>query len=87
MDKTVTVIGAGIVGVCCALHLQREGFRVRRIEKGEPTHVSGSASLRRMAGRLQLLFPAGVYERPTVSADTSPACVDTALSARESTLN
>jgi len=22
MDKTVTVIGAGIVGVCCALHLQ-----------------------------------------------------------------
>ena len=36
MDKTVTVIGAGIVGVCCALHLQREGFKVRLIEKGEP---------------------------------------------------
>jgi len=36
MDKTVTVIGAGIVGVCCALHLQREGFRVRLVEKGEP---------------------------------------------------
>ena len=36
MDKTVTVIGAGIVGVCCALHLQREGFKVRLVEKGEP---------------------------------------------------
>ena len=36
MAKTVTVIGAGIVGVCCALHLQREGFKVRLIEKGEP---------------------------------------------------
>jgi D-amino-acid dehydrogenase len=36
MEKTVTVIGAGIVGVCCALHLQREGFNVRLIEKGQP---------------------------------------------------
>src|SRR5712672_1344962 len=34
--KSVTVIGAGIVGVCCALHLQREGFKVRLVEKGEP---------------------------------------------------
>ncbi|WP_428672574.1 NAD(P)/FAD-dependent oxidoreductase [Reyranella sp.] len=32
----MTVIGAGIVGVCCALHLQREGFKVRLVEKGEP---------------------------------------------------
>ena len=36
MAKTVTVIGAGLVGVCCALHLQREGFKVRLVEKGEP---------------------------------------------------
>jgi len=36
MARSVTVIGAGIVGVCCALHLQREGFKVRLVEKGEP---------------------------------------------------
>jgi len=36
MAKSVTVIGAGIVGVCCALYLQREGFRVQLVEKGEP---------------------------------------------------
>ena len=36
MAKSVTVIGAGIVGVCCALHLQREGFKVRLVDKGEP---------------------------------------------------
>ena len=36
MAKSVTVIGAGLVGVCCALHLQREGFSVRLVEKGEP---------------------------------------------------
>lgn len=34
--RSVTVIGAGIVGVCCALHLQREGFKVRLVERGEP---------------------------------------------------
>jgi D-amino-acid dehydrogenase len=35
MAKDVTVIGAGIVGVCCALHLQRVGFKVRLVERGE----------------------------------------------------
>jgi len=36
MTPQYTVIGAGLVGVCCALHLQREGFTVRLVEKGEP---------------------------------------------------
>ena len=36
MSRSFTVIGAGLVGVCCALYLQREGFRVRLVEKGEP---------------------------------------------------
>jgi len=36
MAKSATVIGAGLVGVCCALHLQREGFKVQLVEKGEP---------------------------------------------------
>lgn len=32
----VTVIGAGIVGVCCALWLQREGCKVTIVDRGEP---------------------------------------------------
>jgi D-amino-acid dehydrogenase len=32
----VAVIGAGIVGACCALELLREGHRVTLIEAGEP---------------------------------------------------
>ncbi len=32
----VVVIGAGIVGVCSALSLQREGFRVTVIEREAP---------------------------------------------------
>jgi D-amino-acid dehydrogenase len=32
----VTVIGAGIVGTCCALYLQREGFAVRLVDRAGP---------------------------------------------------
>jgi len=36
-DKTdVTIIGAGIVGICCALSLLEKGLSVRLIDKGEP---------------------------------------------------
>lgn len=36
MAGQVTIIGAGIVGLCCALSLQDRGFRVRLIDRGEP---------------------------------------------------
>ena len=52
MDKTVTVIGAGIVGVCCALHLQREGFKVRLIEKFSIRRASRRRCRRLMPGFL-----------------------------------
>ena len=35
-EKNITVIGAGIVGVCCALWLQRNGWNVAIIDRGEP---------------------------------------------------
>lgn len=37
----VTVVGAGAVGVCCALYLQREGFAVTLVDRGA---VAGEAS-------------------------------------------
>src|SRR5690348_10356864 len=32
----VTVIGAGIVGICCASYLQRAGFRVTIVDERPP---------------------------------------------------
>lgn len=34
--RQVTVIGAGIVGICCALYLQRDGHRVTVIDQHQP---------------------------------------------------
>ncbi len=36
MEDTVTIIGAGIVGICCALSLQERGVKVRLIDRGAP---------------------------------------------------
>ncbi|KAG0780941.1 hypothetical protein G6F22_009815 [Rhizopus arrhizus] len=36
MGKHVIVLGAGIVGVCCALELQRRGLTVTLVDRQEP---------------------------------------------------
>lgn len=35
-SEPVTIVGAGIVGICCALSLQERGISVRLIDRGEP---------------------------------------------------
>ena len=36
MAANITIIGAGIVGICCASYLQRDGHRVTVIDRGPP---------------------------------------------------
>ncbi|MDP6066362.1 MAG: FAD-dependent oxidoreductase, partial [Alphaproteobacteria bacterium] len=35
-NSTVTIVGGGIVGICCALSLLEKGAGVRLIERDEP---------------------------------------------------
>ena len=35
-DQQIAVIGAGIVGICCALELSRAGYTVRVLDRAEP---------------------------------------------------
>jgi D-amino-acid dehydrogenase len=37
MSKPVTIIGGGVIGLCCAYYLQKEGYEVTVIEKGDIT--------------------------------------------------
>jgi D-amino-acid dehydrogenase len=57
--RSVTVLGAGIVGVCCALSLQREGFSVCLIDRGEPGTgcSSGNAGMIQTGSILPLAVP------------------------------
>ena len=43
--KTVAVIGAGMVGVCCALYLQNENYNVTLIDKDKPGEAASSGNL------------------------------------------
>ncbi|RON13618.1 NAD(P)/FAD-dependent oxidoreductase [Pseudomonas frederiksbergensis] len=47
--QTAVVIGAGIVGVCCALYLQREGYRVTLIDPEAPGDSTAKWSCGQMA--------------------------------------
>lgn len=35
MEQQVTIIGGGVIGLCCAYYLQQEGFEVTVIERGD----------------------------------------------------
>ena len=37
MSKQVTIVGGGIIGLCCAYYLQKEGYDITVIEKGDIT--------------------------------------------------
>lgn len=38
MSKQVTIIGGGIIGLCCAYYLQKEGYEITVIERGDITN-------------------------------------------------
>ena len=42
---SITVIGAGMVGTCCALHLQNEGFEVTLLDRDGPGAGASSGNL------------------------------------------
>jgi len=44
MTQSVTVLGAGIIGICCALELQRRGFQVRLLDRRGPGEETSSGN-------------------------------------------
>jgi len=44
-QPTIAVIGAGMVGTCCALYLQNEGFEVTLLDRGRPGEGASSGNL------------------------------------------
>jgi D-amino-acid oxidase len=58
MKRTVTVIGAGVSGLTCAVRLLEEGFTVTIVSKDPPTHTTSA-----VAAALWYPFRAGPEER------------------------
>jgi glycine/D-amino acid oxidase-like deaminating enzyme len=69
--RSITMLGAGIVGVCCALSLQRNGFSVCLIDRGEPGAgcSSGNAGMIQTGLILPLAVPGILMRAPRMLLD------------------
>lgn len=67
----VTVIGAGTVGVCCALWLQRDGHRVTLIDRGGPGEGTsfGNAGLIQTGAVVPIATPGVLRQVPKMLMD------------------
>ena len=72
-QKTVTVIGAGMVGVCCALYLQNENYNVTLIDKDKPGEAASSGNLGQfgIASCIPQSMPGLIKKLPRLVFDSS----------------
>ena len=73
-DSKVTVLGAGIVGICCAIELQRAGFNVELLDRREPGSEtsSGNAGILSLGSIAPLASPALLPRLPGLIANRYP---------------
>ena len=70
-SKTVAVVGAGIVGVSCALHLQRAGFSVTLVDRLKPGDATsfGNAGVLASHGIVPAATPGIAFKIPGMLLD------------------
>ena len=75
--KRVGVIGAGMVGVCAASYLQRDGHQVFLIEAGEPGHGAsfGNAGAFNASSVTPVSMPGVMWKVPRLAVRSARAVV------------
>lgn len=66
MARNVTVLGAGIVGMCCAAYLQRDGHQVTVVDRGPPGEGTsyGNAGILSPASCVPMAMPGVLSKLP-----------------------
>jgi D-amino-acid dehydrogenase len=70
-NNRITILGAGIVGICCAIELQQRGFQVQLIDRkgpGEETS-SGNAGILSLSSIAPLASPELITRLPRLAAN------------------
>jgi len=70
-NNKITILGAGMVGICCAIELQQRGFQVRLIDRrgpGEETS-SGNAGILSLSSVAPLASPELITRLPRLAAN------------------
>lgn len=71
MTRSITVFGAGIVGLCCASYLQRDGHQVTIVDRGEPGEATsfGNAGILSPGSCVPMAVPGVLKKLPGWLAD------------------
>lgn len=71
MARNVTVVGAGIVGLCCAAYLQRDGHQVTVVDRGPPGEGTsfGNAGILSPSSCVPMAMPGVLRKLPGWLAD------------------
>lgn len=88
-ENNITVLGAGVVGVCCALYLQRDGHRVTLIDRADPGAGCsyGNAGIVQIGGCVPIATPGVVRGVPGMLLDPNgPLVIQMAPSCRPRSL-
>lgn len=74
---SITVLGAGIVGTCCAFALQRDGFQVTLVDRDEPGAgtSSGNAGMIQTGTPIPMATPGLMKHVPSMLLDPEGALV------------
>ncbi len=74
---SITVLGAGIVGTCCALALRLEGFQVKLIDRDTPGAgaSSGNAGMIQTGTPIPMATPDTLRQVPSMLLDSSSSLV------------
>ena len=77
MGKQITIIGAGVIGLCTAYYLQKEGYEILIIDKGNITDGAsfGNAGFISPSHFIPLASPAIVSKSTTLDAE----CIQSVL--------
>jgi len=68
-DKRIIVIGAGIVGICCALALRDNGFAVTVLDKDGPGEGTSFGAAGNLGGNAHFAIPGLVWKLPRMLLD------------------
>ena len=68
-ENRVVVVGAGIIGLCCAVYLQRQGFRVSVIDPDGPGENTSFGAAGNLGGNAHYAIPGVVFKLPGMLLD------------------
>src|SRR5215218_7406292 len=68
-EQRIIVVGAGIIGICCALALRENGFAVTVLDKDGPGEATSFGAAGNLGGNAHFAIPGLIWKLPKMLLD------------------